>query len=119
MAGAIKAFPTSLTNPMSQIYQASITGITVDTTLGNCDVLDIRGVRSLSVKPSAGITGLTFYGCDTSTGTFTIINDVGSSGALTVVASVWTVVTATAIAPHLFIRMVPNTNGTVVVVAKN
>jgi hypothetical protein len=128
MAGTLKCMQQSSANPVTGIVQynlgvdvsgAAVT-LTADTTQGNCDILDIRGIRSLAVKPSgASITSLTFYGCATYNGTFVLINDIGSSGVLTTVQDQWTSVTAAALAPHAFIQMKPNTNGTVTVVAKN
>jgi hypothetical protein len=94
--------------------------LSVDSTQSNDDVLDIRGIRTLAVKPSASVTSLTFYGCDTNNGTFVLINDLGSSGVVTVAASKWNIITATALAPHAFIQMKSDqASATAVVVAKN
>ncbi len=130
MAGVRKAMRQSAANPVSNVttYTLGVNDagttvtLTANTVQANCDILDMRGVRSLAVKPvssGSAITTLTFYGCDTPTGTFVLINDLGSSGVVSVTDSRWAVVTKTTIEPHHFIQIQPDQNGTVIVVAKN
>lgn len=92
---------------------------TVNTVLASCDVVDIREFTTVAVKPSAGITTLDVYASDVEDGTFVLVNDIGTAGVFTVVASKWQALTAAAIAPHNFLKFVPNTNGTVDVVGKS
>jgi hypothetical protein len=94
--------------------------LSVDSTQTNCDVLNVGGVRSLAVKPSASVTKLTFYGCDTSGGTFVLIDSLGTSGDVTVVASKWNTIVATSLFPYAFIQMKSDqASATAVVMAKN
>lgn len=96
----------------------TIDAVAVNTTLGSCDVVDIRDWRDIAVKPSASITSLVVYASETVSGTFVIVETIGTNGSVTVVASRWNVLDVTKIAPFGFIKLVPNTNGTVEVVAK-
>lgn len=105
-------------SPTKRRYGAINVAATVDTTLGNCDVIDIREMHDIAVKPSAGITTLTVYASETAAGTFVIIDSIGTNGAVTVVASKWNTLDITKIGPYGFLKMVPNTNGTVSVVGK-
>ncbi len=124
----IRTMQQSAANPVSGVTAYSLGNdtsaaaitLSVDSTQTNCDVLDIRGIRTLAIKPSASVTSLTFYGCDTNNGTFVLINDLGTAGALTVTASVWNIVTRTAFEPHHFIQMKSNqASATAIVVAKS
>lgn len=92
--------------------------VAVNTTLGSCDVLDVREFRDIAVKPSASITSLVVYAAETASGTFVIVETIGTNGSVTVVASRWNVLDITKIAPFGFLKFVPNTNGTVEVVGK-
>lgn len=96
----------------------TIDAVAVNTNIANCDVLDIRDYLYVALKPSAGITTLTFYGAETAAGTYVVIDSIGTNGAVTVVAAKWNALDTTKIGPFGFIKMVPNTNGTVEVVAK-
>lgn len=96
--------------------------LTTSATQGNCDMLDIRGVHALAIKPvssGAAITTVTFYACDTSTGTFVLINDLGTAGVVTLPDSKWTVVDWTKLAPHRFIQMQADQTGTIIVMGKS
>jgi hypothetical protein len=89
----------------------------VDTTLDNCDIVDVRDYASIAVKPSAGITSLTVYSSDIASGTFVIVDSLGTAGAVTVTASKWNVIDLTKL-PFGFLKFVPNSNGTIDVVGK-
>lgn len=107
MANAAKSFSAG-TSPLSKASpkKGVATGIVVNSNQANVDSLDITGYRFFAVKPSANVTTLTFYGSETLTGTYVLINDLGSSGIVTLPASKWTVVDGTKIAPHSYIQMV-------------
>lgn len=96
----------------------TVAGVVVDTTLADCDVLDIREFEAVAVKPSAGITSLSVYASETAGGTFVLVDSIGTNGAVTVVASKWNVLDVTKIAPFGFVKFVPNADGTVEVVGK-
>ena len=95
--------PTSQSSPKKGGTITTL--VAVNTSQPSCDVLDFRGFKHLSVKPPTGVTSLTFYGCNTSGGTFVLINDLGTNGAVTVTASVWNMIDYTKLAPHHFIQM--------------
>jgi hypothetical protein len=110
---ATKVIEPVLGSPSADVIkhrQGVVTGVTVDTTLGNCDVVDIRDYIYIAVKPSAGITSLSVYGSETEGGTYVLLDSIGTNGAVTVVASKWNTFDT--------IKMVPNTNGTVSVAGK-
>jgi len=86
-------------------YYTGTTLVAVNATQGSCDVLDIRAIKFLSVKPPALVDTLTFYGSETSTGTFVLINDLGTAGVVNVTASVWNIIDYTKLSPHRFIQM--------------
>lgn len=96
----------------------TLAGVVVDTTLGNCDSVDIREFRDIGLKPSASITSLSIYAAETASGTYVLVDSIGTNGAVTVVAAKWNTLDTTKIGPYGFIKMVPNTNGTVEVVGK-
>lgn len=105
-AGVVKGFDsgTSPITPVSPKKSIAST-VQVSSTQSECDMLDIRQIKFLAVKPPASVTALTVYGCQTVNGTYVLINDLGSSGVVTVVASVWTSLDYTKLAPHQFIQM--------------
>ncbi len=105
-AGVIKCFDTC-TSPSSPSVpkKGYATAVQVSSTQTECDKLDMRGFQFLSVKPPASVTSLTFYGAQTATDAFVLINDLGTNGAVTVVASVWTSIDWTKLAMHHFIQM--------------
>lgn len=129
MAITIRAMQQSSANPVSGVASywmgldpvtAAVITLAVDSTQTNDDVLDLRGVRTLAVKPSASVTTLTCYGCDTNNGTFVLIDSLGTNGVVTVVASKWNVFDPTKIGPIHFIQMKSDQAGaTAVVMAKN
>ncbi len=91
--------------------------VAVNSNQALCDVLDIRSFRMLAVKPPVGVTSLTIYACNVNNGTFVLVNDLGSSGVVTLTASVWTSLDWTKLAPHHFIQMKSaGANGNAVVV---
>lgn len=92
--------------------------VTVNTTLADCDPVDIRDYKDIAVKPSASITSLVVYASETESGTYVIVETIGTNGSVTVVAARWNVLDITKIGPFGFLKFVPNTNGTVEVVAK-
>lgn len=109
MAGSLKGFdvctsPSSPGVPKKGVASA----IAVSSTQSECDTLDITAFKFIAVKPPASVTSLTFYGCDTSGGTFVLINDLGTNGAVTVVASVYQSIDYTKLAPYRFIQMKSN-----------
>lgn len=119
---AIKAPAFSAVNPMSQVASYRLAAIVINSTQASCDVVDIRGIKTMSVNPVSGgaaITTLTFYGCDTNNGTFVLINDLGTNGVVNVVDSKWQAIDTTKLAPHAFIQMKPDTTGTATIVGKN
>jgi len=96
----------------------TVLGAVVNTTLGSCDEIDIRDYQAIAAKPSAGITSLSVYASDAAAGTYVLVDSIGTNGVVTVVASKWNVFDITKIHPFGFIKLVPNTNGTVDVVGK-
>lgn len=90
----------------------------VDTVLADCDVFDIRGYGSIAVKPGAGLTTLTVHASETADGTFVLVTDLGTAGAVTVTASRWQSL-AVGIAALGFVKFVGNADGTVVVAGKS
>lgn len=99
---AHKAF--DVTSHIADVNKFQAT-VAVHTTQSSCDTLDIRGCKSLSVKPPASVTSLTFYSSETVGGTYVLINDLGTAGVVTVTASVWTTINAAHIAQHSYIQM--------------
>lgn len=92
--------------------------VVVDTTLATCEPVDVRDYRELAVKPSASITSLGVYAAETADGAFVLVDNIGTNGAVTVVASKWNTLDTAKIGPYGFLKFVPNTNGTVQVVGK-
>ncbi len=110
--------PANLGAPRKATQVTTLVAVNSNQTL--CDVLDFRGFRFIAVKPPAGVTSLTFYSSQTVGGTFVLIDDIGTNGALTVTASVWNNVDPTKIAPHQFIQMKSaGANGNAVCVASS
>jgi hypothetical protein len=95
-----------------------LTGVVVDTTLGNCDSVDIRDFEQIAVKPTTSITSLSVYASETAGGTYVLVDSIGTNGAVTVVASKWNTFDPTKIGPYGYIKLVPNTNGTVSICGK-
>lgn len=94
--------------------------LSIDSTQTNCDVVDVRGIRYLAIKPSASVTQVSFYACDTSTGTFVLVDNIGTNGVVSITASKWTTFDWTKIAPLRFIQMKSDQAGaTAVVVGKS
>jgi hypothetical protein len=78
----------------------------------------MRELADAAVKPPTGVTSLTFYGCETESGTFVLIDDVGTAGVVTVTADKWQKF-PDKIFPHGFIKMVSaGANGNAVIVGK-
>ena len=105
-AGTPKAFSTtsSPTTPSSPAKGVG-TSVIINSTQSECDYLDITGWRFLSVKPSASVTSITFYASETPTGTYSLVNSLGTNGVVTVVASVWNSIDYTKLAVHRYIQM--------------
>jgi len=121
MAGSIKEPVAPANSPGAEVVKrryGSVTGVVVDTTLANCDVINLSEFAFVAVKPSASITSLTVYTSDSASGTFVICDSFGSSGVVTVVASKYNVLDTAKTPPLGFMKLVPNTNGTVDVIAK-
>jgi len=81
------------------------TGIIINSTQSEDDMLDITGYRFFAVKPSANVTTLTFYASETIGGTYVLADNIGTNGVVTLPASKWTVIDGTKIAPLCFIQM--------------
>ena len=97
---------SSPSSPFSPKKGASVTTlVAVNTNQTLCDVLDFRGWKFLAVKPPTGATALTFYSSATPGGTFVLIDDLGTNGAVTLTADVWASIDYTKLAPHHFIQM--------------
>lgn len=117
---------TKIINPVSGSAGAdavkrrygTVAGVVVDTTLGDCDVLDIQDYRDIAVKPSASITSLVVYAAEAANGSFVIVDNIGTNGSVTVVAAKWNTLDTAKIGPYGFIKLVPNVDGTVEVVGK-
>ena len=92
--------------------------VVVDTVLADCEPVDIRNYGSIAVKPGAGITTLTIYASGTIDGTYVLVTDLGTAGAVTVTASRWQSL-AVGIAAMGFIKMQSNADGTVEVCGKS
>ena len=108
-AGAAKAFSTcSSPSSPSSPKKGVATSIAVSSTLSECDYLDISGFRTLAIKPPASVTAITVYASETATGTFVIVDSLGSSGVITVVASKWNVIDPTKIAPFSYVQLLSN-----------
>jgi hypothetical protein len=105
-AGTPKSFsvgtsPATVTSPKKGVA----TLITINSTQSECDLFDFTGYRTMAIKPSASVTTITFYGSETSTGTYVLIDSLGTNGVVTVVASKWNVIDATKIAPFSYLQM--------------
>jgi hypothetical protein len=100
---ATKAF--DITFDHQGVNKRVATSVAVHTTQSSCDVLDVRGIRYMQVKPPAGVTSLTFYGSETETGTFVLIDSLGTNGVVTTTASVWNLIDHTKLAAHSWIQM--------------
>ena len=105
-AGTSKSFSTA-TSPMfpSSPKKGVATGIIINSTQTEDDMLDISGYRFFAVKPSANVTTLTFYGSETSSGTYVLIDSIGTNGVVTVVASRWNALDGTKLMPFSYIQM--------------
>lgn len=106
-AGTAKSFST-VTSTANGPRKGTATGIFVSSTLSECDYLDISGFRTLAVKPPASVTAITVYASETANGTYVIVDSLGSSGVITVVASKWNVIDPTKIAPFSFVQLLSN-----------
>ncbi len=110
MAGINKAFsagssPCTHSSPKKGVCNATIA---VSSTQTECDSLDFSGYRFMSIKAPAGVTSLSFYGSETIGGSYVLIDNIGTGGAVTVAASKWTAIDGTKIAPFSYIQMVSN-----------
>lgn len=79
--------------------------------LADCDAIDIREYRDVAVKPPAAVTSLAVYASETASGTYVLVDNIGTAGAVTVTASKWNVLDTAKIAPFGFIKLLP-TGGT-------
>jgi hypothetical protein len=68
--------------------------VSITNSLGTCTEIDARKCKSIAVLVPTGVTSLTYHGSDASGGTFTIIDNLGTSGAATVTAARWFVLDA-------------------------
>lgn len=117
---------TKIINPPAASQAAEVTkpryGTTTfhcDTTLADCDVLDIREWRDIAIKPVAAVTAVAVYAAETADGTFVLVDNIGTAGSVTVTASKWNVLDITKIAPFGFVKLVPTgAEGTFAVVGK-
>ncbi len=106
MAGVVLAFDTTISPSVPNAPRKGVaTTVAMSSTQTECDKLDIRGFKYLAVKPPASVTTLTFYGAETSAGSYVLINDLGTAGVVTLTASRWTTIDYTKLAPHHFIQM--------------
>lgn len=92
--------------------------VALDTVLADCDVVDIREWRDIAIKPSVNVTTVTVHASETEDGTYVIVDNIGTNGAVTVVASKWTTLDITKIAPFGFIKLLGNVDGTASLVGK-
>ncbi len=106
-AGTSKAFSATVAAANGP-RKGMATGINVSSTLSECDYLDISGFRTLAIKPPASVTAITVYASETPTGTYVIVDSLGTSGAITVVASKWNVIDPTKIAPFSYVQLLSN-----------
>jgi len=108
-AGTPKSFSTCTSpNTPSSPKKGVATSIAVSSTLSECDYLDISGFRTLAVKPPASVTQITVYASETPTGTYVIVDSLGASGVITVVASKWNVIDPAKIAPFSYVQLLSN-----------
>jgi hypothetical protein len=120
MAGVLKTLSEPKANSETQsILRRWFTGtMTIDTTLGDSDILETRMFSAVAIKPPAAVTAVTVYSSETADGTFVLVNDAGTNGVVTVVAAVWTSLPAACLA-HGFLKFVPTGGeGTASIVAK-
>ena len=106
-AGTSKSFSTA-TSPMfpSSPKKGVATGIIINSTQSECDMLDISGYRFFAVKPSASVGTLTFYGSETSSGTYVLIDSIGTNGVVTIAnATRWVALDGTKLMPFSYIQM--------------
>ncbi len=109
MAGTKKAFsvcnsPSSPSSPK----KGTLTSVAVSSTLSECDYIDISGFRFVAIKPPASVTAITVYAAETIDGTFVIVDTLGTSGAITVVASKWNVIDTAKLSPFSFVQFLSN-----------
>jgi hypothetical protein len=91
--------------------------LALTTSEGTSDPIDIRLLSTLQIHPAAGITSITWYGCETDAGTFVLIQDAGTAGVQTVTADKWNQVPA-AVASHGFVKAVANSAGNATISGK-
>lgn len=98
--------------------RSGVATLAVHTSLESCDVLDYQEFALGAVKVPASVTSLTAYGAETADGSFVLIDDVGTNGTFTVVASKWVALPA-GLAAYPFLKFVSaGATGNAVVVGK-
>ena len=86
--------------------------------LAECDSLDVRDYESLAVKPPASATTITVHASETASGTYVLVDNIGTNGVITCPASKWTTLDVTKIAPFGFLKFFTSTGGAMGVVGK-
>lgn len=91
--------------------------VAVHATLGNCDILDCRDYSEIAIKPPASVTGISVYAAESEAGTFVLVDNIGTNGAITLPASKFTVIQLAG--PFGFLKFVSaGANGDAIVVGK-
>lgn len=117
MAGTLKRLTEA--EPLPGRHRWFTGSMTIDTTLGDSDILDVRQFEAVAIKPPASVTAIAVYASDSADGTFVLCNDIGTAGEITLPASKWTSLPAGFLA-HGFLKFVPTGGeGTALVVAKS
>lgn len=92
----------------------------IHATLGSADVLDVREIKELAIKPPASVTAVDVYGCETASGTFVLIDSIGTNGVVSVVASKWNTFDVAKLGPYGFLKFVSTgANGNAVFCGKS
>lgn len=93
--------------------------IAVNSALGSCDILDARDYSELAIQPPAGVTAVAVYAAESATGTFVLVDNIGTNGSVTLPASKWTTLDTTKIGPFGYLKFVSTgANGTAIVAGK-
>lgn len=114
MAGSLRV-PSDCVQNIGDATKVSaiIPSVTIINTVGlaDCDAFEVTRFSTGSIRVPANVTSLTWYAATTFGGTYTLVNEAGTAGVQTVVASRWYTI-PTHCMNHRFLKCVPNADPT-------
>ena len=97
-------FDQNFQHPASGARHGVAQSVVVTPTIGNADIVDIRGMKFIALLPPANVNSITIHAAHTEVSSaFKLVNSFGTSGVSAVAVTVWN--TLTGLEPYGYIKI--------------